>query len=152
RRYESVTCNVQDRDEEAVAEDARRALARLPARPGVDTLLSGEAEERSRARADLALNGGLAGAAILLLLGVGFRHPRQVMLVLLNAPFALVGGVAAARFADHALSLGSLVGFVTLFGITMRNSIMLVSHYDHLVAVEGAAWDRATALRGAGER
>src|SRR5215469_7619359 len=50
------------------------------------------------------------------------------------------------------LSLGSLVGFVTLFGITLRNSIMLISHYDHLVEVEGATRGLETALRGASER
>ncbi len=50
------------------------------------------------------------------------------------------------------LSLGSMVGFVTVFGITLRNSIMLISHYEHLVGVEGESWGPAAALRGAEER
>ena len=54
--------------------------------------------------------------------------------------------------SSSGLTLGSLVGFVTLFGITMRNSIMLISHYEHLVQSEGASWNLDTALRGAGER
>lgn len=71
---------------------------------------------------------------------------------LANLPFALVGGVLAVFVTGGALSLGALVGFVTLFGITTRNAIMLVSHYDHLVRVEGAAWGLDTAIRGATER
>jgi Cu/Ag efflux pump CusA len=69
-----------------------------------------------------------------------------------NIPFALVGGVLAAWLGGGYLSLGSIVGFVTLFGITTRNSIMMISHFEHLVANEGAAWGRETALRGASER
>jgi Cu/Ag efflux pump CusA len=70
----------------------------------------------------------------------------------LNLPFALVGGVIAVIFSGGWLSLGSLVGFVTLFGITLRNSIMLVSHYQYLVEVENVAWNFDTVLRGASER
>jgi len=79
--------------------------------------------------------------------------------VLANVPFALVGGVLAVWLTtvfggagEGGLTIGSLVGFVTLFGITTRNSIMLISHYEHLVAVEKQTWNFATALRGATER
>jgi Cu/Ag efflux pump CusA len=67
-------------------------------------------------------------------------------------PFALVGGVLAAWLAGGYLSLGSIVGFVTLFGITMRNSIMMISHFDHLTTNEGMTWGREAVLRGASER
>jgi Cu/Ag efflux pump CusA len=77
---------------------------------------------------------------------------RNLLLVLANLPFALVGGVLAAIVTGGNLSLGSLVGFVTLFGITLRNSIMLISHYEHLVEVEGMTWGLNAALRGASER
>src|SRR5205823_14500594 len=79
-------------------------------------------------------------------------------LVLLNVPFALAGGVLAVWLSsvlqgrEATLSIGSAVGFVTLFGITMRNSIMLVSHFEHLVAYEGMTWGAEAALRGAAER
>jgi Cu/Ag efflux pump CusA len=69
-----------------------------------------------------------------------------------NLPFALIGGIVAVFATGGWMSLGSLVGFVTLFGITLRNSIMLVSHYQHLVEVEGLPWNTDTALRGAAER
>src|SRR4030095_3220282 len=75
-----------------------------------------------------------------------------VALVLANLPFALVGGVLAVFATGGLLSIGSLVGFVTLFGISMRNSIMLISHYEHLVREEGAAWNLETVVRGASER
>jgi Cu/Ag efflux pump CusA len=55
-------------------------------------------------------------------------------------PFAFVGGVFAVALTGRLLSLGSLVGFVTLFGITLRNSILMISHYEHLVIVGGRVW------------
>jgi Cu/Ag efflux pump CusA len=77
---------------------------------------------------------------------------RNLLLVLVNLPFALVGGVLAVFAGEGMLSLGAMVGFVTLFGITLRNSIMLISHYEHLVGVEGMEWGYPTAARGASER
>ena len=100
--------------------------------------MSGSAQEQARTRRDLMLNAALAGLLILLLLGVVLRHWRNVLLVLLNLPFALVGGVLAAAATGGVLSVGGMVGFVTLFGITLRRSIMMLSHYEHLVSVEGA--------------
>ncbi|HZL43404.1 MAG TPA: efflux RND transporter permease subunit [Verrucomicrobiae bacterium] len=93
-----------------------------------------------------------------MLLAIVFRNPRNLLLVLANVPFAMVGGVAAILLASAfgagpaAISLGTLVGFVTLFGITMRNSIMMISHFEHLVREEGMTWGLETALRGAVER
>jgi Cu/Ag efflux pump CusA len=91
-----------------------------------------------------------------MLLYVVLGNGRNLLLVLVNLPFALVGGVLAVYvetlLGGSAMSMGSLVGFVTLFGITTRNSIMLISHYDHLVREEGQTWSAATAARGAGER
>lgn len=77
---------------------------------------------------------------------------RNLALVLLNLPFALAGGVVAVFATGGGISLGSLVGFVTLFGITLRNSVMLLSHYEHLVNVEGMGWGPEAAARGALER
>ena len=77
---------------------------------------------------------------------------RHTALILVNLPFALVGGVLAVQLTGASLSIGSVVGFVTLFGITVRNSIMLLSHYRHLMEAEGARWDLALVLRGAAER
>jgi Cu/Ag efflux pump CusA len=93
-----------------------------------------------------------AGAAVILLLTLVFPKASHIALVLANLPFALVGGVLAVFAGGGLLSIGSLVGFVTLFGISTRNSIMLISHYEHLVGQEGATWSLETVARGAGER
>jgi Cu/Ag efflux pump CusA len=87
-----------------------------------------------------------------MLLWLALGEPSRLALVLANLPFALVGGVLAVFATGGLLSLGSLVGFVTLFGIATRNAVMLVSHYDHLVRQEGIPWGPETATRGAIER
>jgi Cu/Ag efflux pump CusA len=92
----------------------------------------------------------LVGIALLLFLALKSR--RGVVLVMLNLPFALVGGVLSVLLTGANLSLGSMVGFVTLFGISLRNSIMLISHYEHLVHVEAVPWGIDAAVRGASER
>ncbi len=76
---------------------------------------------------------------------------RNLILVLANIPFALVGGVLAVFAGGGQLSLGAMIGFVTLFGITVRNSTMLLSHYEHLVEVEGKQWGYRTAAQGVSE-
>jgi Cu/Ag efflux pump CusA len=88
----------------------------------------------------------------LLLLWLAFGSVRRVVLILLNLPFALVGGVAAVYALGGVLNVGSLVGFVTLFGITMRNGIMMVSHWQHLHEEEGVPWGAELVFRGARER
>jgi Cu/Ag efflux pump CusA len=94
----------------------------------------------------------MAGVGILLLLSIVFRNTRNLLLVLANLPFALVGGVLPVFATGGLMSVGAMVGFVTLFGITMRNSMMMISHFEHLVEQEGTTWGLEAALRGASER
>ncbi len=75
-----------------------------------------------------------------------------MLLVLANLPFALAGGVLIAALTGGSLSIGSLVGFISLFGISTRNSILMISHYETLVVEEGMTWGPETAFRGAVER
>ena len=152
RRTQVVSCNVVGRDVDDFGREARATIAALPFPPGVYVSFSGEAEERARASRELAVHVGLAAAGIVTLLALVFRRTSTLLLVLANVPFALVGGVLAVLATGGTLSIGSLIGFVTLFGISARNSIMLVSHYEHLTRVEGAAWTPEAALRGASER
>jgi len=72
--------------------------------------------------------------------------------VLANLPFALVGSVAVIAATGIGLSLGTVVGLVTVFGVSARNAILQLAHYEHLVEVEGAPWNTETAIRGANER
>jgi Cu/Ag efflux pump CusA len=98
------------------------------------------------------LHGLIAGVGVLLLIYLAIGSLRHVLLILLNLPFSLAGGVAAALLTGSTLSVGSMVGFVTLFGITVRNAIMLVSHYRHLTEEEQRPWTVDTALLGAQQR
>jgi CzcA family heavy metal efflux pump len=153
RRVQTVTANVRGRDVEGVTRDIEARLgpqAGLPA--GVYAEVGGTGTAQRQARRELLRDSLLAGAGIVMLLWVAFGESSRLLLVLANLPFALVGGVLAVFATGGLLSLGSLVGFVTLFGIATRNAVMLISHYDHLVTAEGAAWGRETAIRGALER
>lgn len=151
RRVETVTCNVAS-DMSAFLAAAHRRLSRISFPPGTYVSFAGAAAAQAQSRRDLLVHSLLAGLGIILLLSVVMGHYRNLLLVLLNLPFALVGGVFAAAITHTDLSLGAMVGFVTLFGITIRNSIMLISHYEHLVGVEGMTWGLEAALRGAAER
>ena len=152
RRVQIVTCNVEGRALDSFVAEAqsRVAAAALPAGSYVE--FSGAAAARSSALRQILLNSLIAAVLIFVLLYFAFGNLRNLSLVAINLPFALVGGVLAAWIGGGYLSLGSVVGFVTLFGITMRNSIMMISHFEHLVANEGALWGRDTALRGAAQR
>ncbi len=153
KRLQTVTGNVVGRDLGDFEREARRRVAaEVKLAPGNFVQFGGTAEAQARARRDLIAHSLLAGVGIFILLYVAFRNLRNLAITFMNLPFALSGGVVAVLATGGWLSLGSLVGFVTLFGITLRNSIMLVSHYQHLVEVEGATWSSETALRGAQER
>jgi len=153
RRVQVVTANVHGRDVAGFADDVRAVVSRagrLPA--GVYAEFGGTAAAQRAAQRELLVNSALAAGGILALFWLAFGEWRRMALVLANLPFALVGGTLAVFASGAVLSLGSLVGFVTLFGIATRNAVMLVSHYDHLVRHEGAPWNRETAVRGASER
>lgn len=153
RRMQTVTSNVGERDLEAFEADVRARLAKeVQLAPGNYVVVSGTAQAQARAREDLVVHSSIACIGIFLLLYIAFNNLRNLLITFLNLPFALIGGVIAVLGTGGWLSLGTLVGFVTLFGITLRNSIMLVSHYQQLVEVEGLPWNADTALRGAAER
>lgn len=153
QRRQIVTCNVSGRGVSSFAQDLRRRIAgEISLPPGVSVEVGGEAQAQSEAHGELLVRSLAAAGGIILLLWIVFADLRNLALVLCNIPFALVGGVLAVFAGGGLLSLGSMVGFVTLFGITTRNSIMLVSHYKHLVTAEKMEWGEAAAARGATER
>jgi CzcA family heavy metal efflux pump len=153
QRLQQVTCNVQGRDIASVAAEVERAIATQIQFPsGTYPVYTGSAKAEAQARRDLFVHSLLAAVGIILLLATLFGSRQKVLLILANLPFALVGGVLAVFASGGLLSVGSLVGFVTLFGITLRNSIMLISHYEYLVTREGITWGPDAAYRGASER
>jgi Cu/Ag efflux pump CusA len=153
RRMQTVTSSVAGRDIARFEAEARSRIEQeVKLSPGNFAVYTGAAQAQAQAREDLVVHSTVAGIGVFLLLYIAFNNLRNLAITFLNLPFALIGGVIAVLATGGWLSLGSLVGFVTLFGITLRNSIMLVSHYQHLVGVERLPWDGATALRGAAER
>ncbi|MBI1330281.1 MAG: AcrB/AcrD/AcrF family protein [Alphaproteobacteria bacterium] len=153
QRVAPVTVNLRGVTPGSFVARARKALPRQVHWPqGVYAVFAGNAQAQAAATRELLAYAGLAVAGIVVILFLALRSLRTVGLILVNLPFALVGGVAAAVLTGGTLTLGGLIGFVTLFGISVRNAIMLVSHYHHLVEQEGQPWTLATAIRGASER
>jgi CzcA family heavy metal efflux pump len=153
RRVQTVTANVIGNDVSSFVQAAKAAIAeKVQLSSGTYLQFAGTAEAQSRSRRDLIFNSLIAGVGIILLLSVVTRNWRNLLLILANLPFALVGGVLAVFLTGGLLSLGGMVGFVTLFGITLRNSILMIAHYEHLVEAEGMQWELKTAIKGASDR
>jgi len=153
QRRQTVTGNVLARDlDDFMAELKARVLTEISFSVNSYPEFTGAAVEQAEAHKELILHALLAGAGVLIFIYIAIGSIRHVLLTLANLPFALIGGVAAVVLTGATLSVGSVVGFVTLFGITVRNSIMLLSHYRYLVEVEGKAWNLDTAILGAEER
>ncbi|MFT4975687.1 MAG: CzcA family heavy metal efflux pump [Myxococcota bacterium] len=144
-----VMANVADRDIASVVADIRAALPVLG--EGMYVEIGGQAESEEKATRTIA---GLSAVAILVMAGLlwsALRSGRDAALVMVNLPLALIGGVAIVALSGGVLSVASLVGFITLFGIATRNGILLVTHYHHLILYEGATLADAV-LRGSEER
>ena len=132
---------------------ARSAIARSGALPpGVFVEFTGTAEAEAQTRNQLLLYSGLALVLILVILSASFHWRANGALVMVNLPFSLLGSVAAIAATGIGLSLGTVVGLVTVFGVSARNAILQLAHYEHLVERERAPWDSATIARGANER
>jgi Cu/Ag efflux pump CusA len=122
-----------DVDIDIFTESLHKKLKELTLNAGNYYEITGSAQENMQARNELITQSLLAGGVVLLLLYIAFGSLTNLCLTILNLPFALIGGVLAAFFTGGWISIGSLVGFVTLFGITLRNTIMLISHYQFLI-------------------
>jgi len=149
-----VTCNAEGRDVVSVMQDIQRTIgAKVSALPPDYHLeYGGEFAERAQASRRLILLSAATLVGIFLLLFLDFRSIRLTFMVMLSVPLACVGGVAAVMLAGGDVSLGSMVGFVTVFGVAIRNGILLVSHYQHLQQEEGLPFGRELILQGAAER
>ena len=147
-----VQANVRGRDLGAVAKDVQSRLEKLSFPLGYYAVLQGEYQELNAARKRLDLFTVLALAVIFVLLQQSFNSWRLATLSFLTLPSALVGGVLAAWLAGGVISLGSLIGFLTVLGIAARNGIIMINHFQHLERYEAATFGMELVLRGASER
>ena len=147
-----VTANVSGRDLGSVARDIEAGVQGVDFPRGYNAEVLGEYAERQAAADRLLIFAIVAAIGIFLLLQVAFSSWRLATLTFLTLPMALVGGLIAAWLGGGIISLGSLVGFFTVFGIAARNGILLINHYQHLEREEGEAFGPTLVLRGALER
>lgn len=148
-----VYCNVDGRDLGSVATEIQeRVLAEVDFKSEYHPEFLGEYAEAKASRQRLLGLTVFSLLGILLLLHSDFQNMRTVLLIFSTLPFALVGGVAGAFLSGGVISLGSLIGFVTVLGVAARNGIMLMDHYRHLQREEGVPFGPELIIRGAEER
>jgi Cu/Ag efflux pump CusA len=148
-----VQCNVAGRDLRSVVNDIQARVSQLVALPeGYRIEYGGQFESEADASRQLQwLSIGVI-VAIFFILSSAFGSARDGLLIMVNLPLALIGGVAGVYLAGGVLSVASIVGFITLFGLATRNGIMLVSHIKHLQSEEGVTDFRTAVVHGATER
>ena len=151
-RRMDVQANVRGRDLGSVVRDVEERLEKVSLPLGYHAHLLGEAAERRAAQRNLLMAGAVAAVGIFLLLQAAFKSWRLAAVAYLALPAAMAGGVIAAYLGDRIVSLGSLVGFLTVLGIAARNGILLIHHYQHLQEHEGETFGPGLVLRGARER
>ena len=147
-----VSANVKGRDLGSVAADVEATLNKIEFPLGYHFEIKGEFAERQAAQRNLLTAGAIAVIAIFFLLYTSFGSWRPTFLTFFTLPWALVGGVLTAYLSGGILSLGSLVGLLTILGIATRNGIMMISHFKHLEEEEGETFGPGLVLRGARER
>jgi len=153
QRLVAVTFNVGAGSLQSIVQQAQDAISKSVALPvGVFLQFTGAAEAELKTRNELMLYSGLALALIVMILFMSFHWRANSWLVLANLPFSLIGSVFAIAVTGLGISLGTAVGLVTVFGVSARNAILQLAHYEHLVEVEGAAWNVDLVVRGANER
>jgi len=153
QRLVTVTFNVGSGSLQGIVQEAQQAIAKSVVLPAhVFVQFTGAAEAELKTRNELVLYSALALALIVMILFMSFHWRANSWLVLANLPFSLIGSVLAIAATGLGISLGTVVGLVTVFGVSARNAILQLTHYEHLVEVEGAGWNVELVVRGANER
>ncbi len=153
RRRIVIQCNTSGRDLGSVVEEIQKTIATKITLPtGYFIEYGGQFESQRQASRMIAILGLFSLFGMALVLFMHFRSVNLVGLILLNIPFSMIGAVVALWLTTRTFSIGSLVGFVTLCGISSRNGIMMISHYLHLLREEGELWTKDMIIRGALER
>jgi CzcA family heavy metal efflux pump len=152
-RYVAVTFNVPGGALQATEKEAQTRIAQKVKLPqGFYLEFTGAAAEQRAAETQQLIFTGFALILIAMILFICFRWRVHSWLVLVNLPFSLIGAVIAILLTGEGLSLGAMVGLVTVFGVSARNGILLLDHYEHLVEQEGAEWTQETIFKGAQQR
>jgi len=152
QRRISITFNVKGSLQQIVKQSQQAIAASVKLPTGVFIEFTGAADAEAQTRTQLYMYSGLALALIVMILFVSFHWRANSWLVLANLPFSLIGSVLAIAVTGIGISLGTVVGLVTVFGVSARNAILQLAHYEHLVEVEGAPWSLDVVIRGANER
>ncbi|MBT3938132.1 MAG: efflux RND transporter permease subunit, partial [Pelagibacterales bacterium] len=152
RKVQVITAKAKNGTTNVALKEINSIIDNTDLGSNIYTNIKGSAVEGKKARIELITTSSLVLIGVLFLVLIAIGNIKNTFLILINLPFALIGGVIAAILGGGLLSIGSIVGFVTLFGITLRNSIMLVSHYQYLVFKSGYDWNQETAIKGAKER
>ena len=148
-----VSCNVQDRDLAGVIYDIQELESSLQLPERYWILYGGQFEAQQAAVKKLYILSIFAMLAVFVLLMKVLGTWRGALLCLTNLPLSFVGAVIAIYlFSDGVLSVASLIGFLTLTGIVMRNGILLITHYQHLTKYEGETFNEKMIIRGTMER
>jgi CzcA family heavy metal efflux pump len=147
-----VQANVAGRDLGSVIDEVRQRISSDVALPeGYFVQYGGQFEAQEAAARQITILSLVAIGGIFFLLYIALRSTRLALLVMANLPLALIGGVVMVFLSGGTLSIASLVGFITLFGIATRNGIMLITHYRHLIEQEGLSF-RDSIVQGSLER
>jgi HME family heavy-metal exporter len=153
RRRIVIRCNTRNRDlSSAVADIQQRLRARVSLPEGYFVEYGGQFESQERASAMILMLAGVSVAGMFVVLLLLFPSVRIVLQILNALPTAFIGGVAALLITRQDLTVASLVGFISLGGIAVRNGILLVTHYVHLLEHEGEQFTPEMILRGSLER
>jgi CzcA family heavy metal efflux pump len=148
-----ISCNVAGRDLGSVVRDIQTTVRDAVSMPtGYRVEYGGQFESEESASQRLLVLGAMVMAGVFMLLVIAFGRARDAVIVMVNLPLALIGGVAGVFLSGGVLNVATLIGFITLFGIATRNGIMLVSHIRHLMDEEGVTDFREAVERGARER
>jgi CzcA family heavy metal efflux pump len=148
-----ISSNVAGRDLGSVVTDIQAAVAQaVPMPMGYRVEYGGQFESEEAASQRLLGLGVLVIAGLFMLLVLAFGRARDAVVVMVNLPLALIGGVVGVFLAGGVLNVATTIGFITLFGIATRNGIMLISHIRNLITVEGVSDVRVAVERGARER
>lgn len=151
-RTRSITCDTLGRDAESFVQELERRLKLVPLPSGMHIEITGEHLAKQTAQSDLFLMGIAASIGVVLLLWMAVRSYLATLLILINIPFALIGGLLSVYFLGGVIDVGALVGFVTLFGISMRNSIMMVTHWQQMSTERSDLDNISLIITGARER